>query len=63
MLIALADRGAIAGRLLLAAYARWAPGGWIRIERDFGYGLAAATVIGASQRCLSSWCIRGSRFL
>lgn len=63
MLIALAIAASIAGATLLAQTLRWAPGGWIRIERDFGYGLAAATVIGASQRCLSSWCIRGSRFL
>ncbi len=29
----------------------------------FGYGLAVATLIGAVQRCLSSWCVRRGRFL
>jgi O-antigen/teichoic acid export membrane protein len=39
--------------------------GWVRISTaaNFGYGLAAATLIGALQRCLSSWCVRGRQFL
>jgi O-antigen/teichoic acid export membrane protein len=62
MLIALAVALLIAGATLLGQAFAWAPDGWLGIERDLGYGLAAATVIGAAQRCLSSWCIRGSRF-
>ena len=33
------------------------------LAKDFGYGLAVATVLGALQRCLSSWCVRRGRFL
>jgi O-antigen/teichoic acid export membrane protein len=62
MLIALAVALLIACATLLAQAFEWAPAGWMEFERDLGYGLAAATVIGAAQRCLSSWCIRGSRF-
>jgi len=42
-----------------------APGGhsWINLERHFGYGLAAATLLSALQRSLASWCVRGSRFI
>jgi O-antigen/teichoic acid export membrane protein len=36
---------------------------WITLERHFGLGLATATVIVALQRSLTSWCVRGSRFL
>ncbi len=32
-------------------------------EQLFGLGLAAATLIGALQRSLTSWCVRGSRFV
>jgi O-antigen/teichoic acid export membrane protein len=63
MLIAVAVAASIASATVLAQALGWAPDGWSGIERDFGFGLAAATVIGAAQRCLSSWCIRGSRFL
>jgi O-antigen/teichoic acid export membrane protein len=62
MLIALAVAISIACATLLAQAFEWAPAGWMEFGRDLGYGLAAATVIGAAQRCLSSWCIRGSRF-
>jgi len=42
-----------------------APGGhsWINLERHFGYGLAAATLLSALQRSLASWCVRGSHFI
>jgi O-antigen/teichoic acid export membrane protein len=63
MFIALMVAILIAGATLLAQAFEWAPDGWMGIERDLGYGLAAATAIGAAQRCLSSWCIRGNRFL
>lgn len=62
MFIALTVAIAIAGATLLAQAFEWAPDGWMGIEGDLGYGLAAATAIGAAQRCLSNWCIRGSRF-
>src|SRR6267142_2129933 len=62
MFIALAVTILIAAATLFAQVFEWAPDGWMGIERDLGYGLAAATAIGAAQRCLSSWCIRGSRF-
>jgi len=62
MLIALSVATLIAGATLLAQAFAWAPDGRMRLERHFGYGLAAATAIGALQRCLSSWCIRDSRF-
>ena len=62
MLIALAVAIAIACATLLAQAFEWTPAGWMVFERDLGYGLAAATTIGAAQRCLSSWCIRANRF-
>lgn len=36
---------------------------WAVTASHFGYGLAAATAIGAMQRCLSGWCVRSRRFL
>lgn len=63
MLIALAVATSIVGVTFLAQTLKWAPGGWMHVEQNFGYGLAAATAVGAMQRCLSSWCIRGGRFL
>jgi O-antigen/teichoic acid export membrane protein len=30
---------------------------------NFGYGLAVATMLGAVQRCLTSWCVRRGSFL
>jgi lipopolysaccharide exporter len=62
MIIALTVAGLIASATLLAQAFDWAPDGWARFERHFGYGLAAATAIGALQRCLWSWCVRSSRF-
>jgi hypothetical protein len=63
MLVALAVAGIIASATLLAGTVPWAPAVWLANEREIGYGLAAATIVGAAQRCLSSWCIRGARFL
>jgi O-antigen/teichoic acid export membrane protein len=37
--------------------------GTLSAARHFGLGLAAATLIGALQRCLTSWCVRQARFL
>jgi hypothetical protein len=37
--------------------------GALSAARHFGLGLAAATLIGALQRCLTSWCVRDGRFL
>ncbi|HLW23999.1 MAG TPA: oligosaccharide flippase family protein [Steroidobacteraceae bacterium] len=54
-LIALATPG-----LVIASSASPATKG---AELNLGYGLAVATVLGALQRCLTSWCIRRSRFL
>ncbi|MBS0379620.1 MAG: oligosaccharide flippase family protein [Proteobacteria bacterium] len=34
-----------------------------QVGRSFGLALAAATLVGAVQRCLTSWCVRDSRFL
>src|ERR1700727_118530 len=61
MLIALVVALLIACATLLAQAFEWAPAGWMEFGQDLGYGLAAAPVIRAGQRCLSSWCIRGSR--
>lgn len=47
----------------LAPHVRWTSAGWLRGASAFAYGLAVATVLGALQRCLSSWCVRGGRFL
>jgi O-antigen/teichoic acid export membrane protein len=33
------------------------------IDPNFGYALAAATLIGSLQRCFASWCVRRGRFL
>jgi O-antigen/teichoic acid export membrane protein len=63
MLIALTVSTLIAAAALFAWAFEWMPDRWVRIELHFGYGLAAATVIGALQRCLSGWCVRSSRFL
>ena len=63
MLIALTVSALIAAAVLLAWAFEWTPDRWVRIERHFGYGLAAATAIGALQRCLIGWCVRSNRFL
>jgi O-antigen/teichoic acid export membrane protein len=62
MVIALTVAALIAGTTSLAEAFHWAPGGWVELGQNLGYGLAVATAISAAQRCLSSWCIRGSRF-
>ena len=63
MLVALMIGVLIASATLLAETIPRSTAGLLTSEREFGYGLAAATIIGAAQRCLSSWCIRRSRFL
>src|SRR5579862_5372839 len=63
MAIALLVATLIAGATLVSGSIAWAPARWLAGEQEIGYGLAAATVIGAAQRCYSSWCIRGSHFL
>jgi O-antigen/teichoic acid export membrane protein len=63
MLIALAVSTFIALATLMTSVFSWTPAPWVPIERHFGYGLAAATTLGALQRCLSAWCVRGNRFL
>jgi O-antigen/teichoic acid export membrane protein len=53
---------AVAGLIAVATFVlSLRPAGWASV--DFGYGLASATVVGALQRCLSSWCIRRGRFI
>ncbi len=59
MLIAVGVAALIA--LVVAGAALWAPGS--SLGGVFGSGLAAATAIGGLQRCLTSWCVRGNRFL
>jgi O-antigen/teichoic acid export membrane protein len=63
MIIAASVSGLIVLATLTASVLSWTPDPWVPIERHFGYGLAAATTLGALQRCLSAWCVRGSRFL
>ncbi len=63
MLIAGAASTFIALATLVLSWFSWIPGRWLAIESNFGYGLAAATAVGALQRCLSAWCIRSNRFL
>jgi lipopolysaccharide exporter len=62
MLIASAVAVLVAGATFLLSMIR-ASAEWAPIERQFGYGLAIATAVGALQRCLSSWCIRRGRFI
>src|SRR5579862_4364827 len=57
MLIAVAVALLIASATLLSGAIAWAPARWLANEQQVGYGLAAATVINAAQRCYSSWCI------
>jgi O-antigen/teichoic acid export membrane protein len=63
MLIALA----VAALITLATSAAWLAGAasvaGLSATRDFGYGLAAGTTLGAMQRCLTGWCIRNGSFL
>jgi O-antigen/teichoic acid export membrane protein len=59
MLIALG----VAALLMLVASgaALWAPASIL--GGVFGLGLAVATALGGLQRCFTSWCVRGNRFL
>ncbi len=61
MLIALL----VAAGIVLLAFAAPAllAGEASQIGRSFGLALAAATLIGALQRCLTSWCVRDARFV
>lgn len=63
MLIAVAVSTVIGLATLISSVFSWTPDRWAPFEGQFGYGLAAATALGALQRCLSGWCIRGHRFL
>jgi O-antigen/teichoic acid export membrane protein len=62
LLIGLGVAAAIAV-LSLAAGHPGSPTYWAYVGSSFGYGLAAATAVGTLQRCLTSWCVRGGRFL
>jgi O-antigen/teichoic acid export membrane protein len=63
MLIALSVSALIAATTLGVALLGLAPRKWDSSANIFGYGLAAATLIGALQRCLTSYCIRAGRFV
>jgi O-antigen/teichoic acid export membrane protein len=63
LLIALAVALLIAVIGYLTPYLPWAPVRGLSNAAQFANGLAVATLIGALQRCLSSWCVRGARFL
>ncbi len=63
ILIAVTVSALIALTTLLSSVLSWTPNRWVQLEGHFGYGLAAATVVGALQRCLSGWCVRGNHFL
>lgn len=63
MLIAAAVATSVAVATLLASLFAVTATSWWRIGAHFGYGVATATAIGALQRCLTSWCVRSSRFL
>jgi O-antigen/teichoic acid export membrane protein len=60
MSIALVVSVLIVAATLLATLPRWVE---LPAAAHFGYGLAAATLVGAMQRCLTSWCVRGRQFL
>src|SRR5579872_2172771 len=63
MAIAISVAAMIALTTMIAGLVWDAPERWTPLAHEFGYGLAAATAIGALQRCLISWCVRGGRFL
>jgi O-antigen/teichoic acid export membrane protein len=63
VLIALAVAGLVAFATLTSSKLGLAEHGPAFLAKDFGYGLAVATVLGALQRCLTSWCVRHGRFL
>jgi len=61
--IALIVAALIALATLLASVPGFAPYQWSASAIQAGYGLGAATAVGAMQRCLSAWCVRRRRFL
>ncbi|GAC1331790.1 MAG: hypothetical protein NVS9B2_11470 [Steroidobacteraceae bacterium] len=63
MSIALGIAALIALASVLASAPGVAPYRWSAAAIQSGYGLAAATAVGAMQRCLSAWCVRRRRFL
>ncbi len=63
MSIALAVSTLIAAAVLLGSSPALEAYRWPALAVHFGYGLAAATLIGAMQRCLSAWNVRRRRFL
>ena len=63
MSIALIVAALIALATLLASVPGFAPFQWSASAIQSGYGLGAATAVGAMQRCLSAWCVRRRRFL
>ena len=63
MLVALGVAALIAALTLGIALFGLAPPAWHPSASVFGYGLASATLIGALQRCLTSYCIRAGQFL
>jgi O-antigen/teichoic acid export membrane protein len=63
LLIALAVATLIVGATFAAEVLRLVPDTWAAVELHFGCALAAATMLGALQRCLGSWCVRSGRFL
>ncbi|MGO9039148.1 MAG: lipopolysaccharide biosynthesis protein [Steroidobacteraceae bacterium] len=63
MSIALTVSGLIVAATALASVPGLAPKHWTAAASHFGYGLAAATAVGALQRCFLSWCVRSRRFL
>lgn len=63
MSIALAVSALIAAASLLSSAPALAAYRWPPFAVHVGYGLAAATLVGAMQRCLSAWSVRRRRFL
>ena len=63
MCIALAVSALIAAAALLSSAPALGAYRWSPLAVHIGYGLAAATLVGALQRCLSAWSVRRRRFL
>jgi O-antigen/teichoic acid export membrane protein len=63
LLIALVVSALIAAATLVVSVLKLLPQHWPYAVRQFGYGLAVATTLGAVQRCLNAWCVRAGRFL
>ncbi len=63
LLIALVISALIAAATLVVSVLKLLPQHWPYAARQFGYGLAVATTLGAVQRCLNAWCVRAGRFL